>query len=513
LALVLPLAGCGSKTALGGVDEADAAVDSAVDSTVDSAVDSAVDTAIDAPPDTRPPCVSDEECDDGIFCNGREFCNMGGCGEGLPVDCAPPPDGCTMGFCDESIRDCIFTPIDADMDMHFPEMCGGDDCDDDDPTVFRGAPEICDYQDNDCNGGVDERLPYVGFGTSREVSVGINEAIRPDIVYDGDDYDIVYDTDGGFGQVAHASVNRNGRGGSSPSEVTFSMVLASSPDLTWTGSDYGLWHHFHLDEAFQGTVSLTRLRMNGSVRTRAVAATLDVPDADVPAAAWNGSEWGVAYVTGSSTGRFEIRYLQASAAGVVSLGPVTLASSFEIPFIKPSAAWTGTRFVIAWGDGTSVFLEGRNRGGTATAWQRRLPSGDQPKASIVWASDELMLTWTSSTRVDAVHLARYTDGGMPRGSAVDITPDRAQQTGVDAVWTGRELGVTYQRGRTAAPGTYVIRVAEHADWISPPGLVDDREMSRIGSAIAATGREYGVAFPTEAPTAGAVFFRRAGCEE
>ena len=29
--------------------------------------------------------------------------------------------------------------------------CGGDDCDDDDPTRFEAAPELCDGLDNDCN--------------------------------------------------------------------------------------------------------------------------------------------------------------------------------------------------------------------------------------------------------------------------------------------------------------------------------------------------------------------------
>ncbi len=45
---------------------------------------------------------------------------------------------------------------DADGDGFESIAAGGDDCDDDDPNTYPGAPEVCDGKNNDCDAAIDE---------------------------------------------------------------------------------------------------------------------------------------------------------------------------------------------------------------------------------------------------------------------------------------------------------------------------------------------------------------------
>ncbi|MCA9539138.1 MAG: hypothetical protein KC620_09655, partial [Myxococcales bacterium] len=120
------------------------------------------------------PCESHLECDDsGDLC--LHIGNGFYCGENCADDgrCPPSFECATLTVRisgeDREVQQCIpadgagcATCVDADNDGYGDgEDCLGFDCADDDPTIYEGAPELCDGKDNNCNAQTDERAQLV----------------------------------------------------------------------------------------------------------------------------------------------------------------------------------------------------------------------------------------------------------------------------------------------------------------------------------------------------------------
>jgi hypothetical protein len=85
--------------------------------------------------------------------NGGQGGQGGGQGCTVAQECSDG-DPCTTDACVAGT--CNHTPRDDDGDGFGPLSCGGPDCNDLNPDVFPGHPEVCtDAADNDCNGVAD----------------------------------------------------------------------------------------------------------------------------------------------------------------------------------------------------------------------------------------------------------------------------------------------------------------------------------------------------------------------
>ncbi|MBN2492963.1 MAG: hypothetical protein JXR96_00125 [Deltaproteobacteria bacterium] len=95
----------------------------------------------------------DNACDLGLTCCGGRCTdtltdseNCGSCGNACENDTSV----CRSGYCVHE------DDFDIDNDGYVGEQWGGDDCDDLDPDVNPGAPEVCGPKDDDCDGQIDE---------------------------------------------------------------------------------------------------------------------------------------------------------------------------------------------------------------------------------------------------------------------------------------------------------------------------------------------------------------------
>ena len=135
---------------------------------------------------TGPACSSDQECSDGVFCNGIERC-VGS----SPGYCAAGTTPCNAGQrCDEDRDVCEISCADPDHDGdgHRSIRCGGDDCDDRDANRYPGRQEVCDEEghDEDCDPTTFGHRDYDGDG---EVDIRCVNREANGTLHRGTDYD------------------------------------------------------------------------------------------------------------------------------------------------------------------------------------------------------------------------------------------------------------------------------------------------------------------------------------
>ena len=153
-----------------------------------------VDANLETNGDTCDPCAAMLDCMPGLNCvsltSGGMAC-LPGCDPDLP-DC-PPRFDCVTDF-GGTLPEPTCAPVgerccvDPDGDLHGSGVgCLGTDCDENDMVTNSSATEICDGNDNDCDGAIDEgdanalcpRGEHVATSRCNEVGACENVACEP----------------------------------------------------------------------------------------------------------------------------------------------------------------------------------------------------------------------------------------------------------------------------------------------------------------------------------------------
>src|SRR5688572_13862341 len=256
--------------------------------------------------------VTPDECATAFDCPVEDICAPPICapdpasGALVCVPTAPCNDGnaCTIDRCEPATGACRFDfPRDGDGDGFIgeappdaPASCGGEDCDDADPTSFPGAEETCDGRDNDCNDGIDDGIERTNV-LVQPVPIAPPErgrAAHGGLVWNGSAYAVSYNTTSGHKQSYFKLLTAFGVDASAEVPVSIINADAYSGPIEWSGTSF----FTAFSDARQGgnyEVYATRFDENGLKLEDDLRVT-DAADFSLnPVIVWTGEEYVVAW--------------------------------------------------------------------------------------------------------------------------------------------------------------------------------------------------------------------------
>ncbi len=289
-----------------------------------------------------PMCYSDDQCDNGVECDGVETCNGFACQPGTPEECVNPNAVHCSVQCQSHYepKGCVVRGSDDDGDGHGDAKCSattpgtlpGDDCDDANADVYPGAAETCNGLDDDCDGKDDLQDGLPLYGDAQLVVSSPAGAYQPAIAWGSDSYGLAWtDERDGAPRIYFALMNAGGNLTTTPAAIS---TTGSRPTIAYNGNEFLV--------AFAGgmqRISAAGAPLGGSI-------PLSAAQDGWPNVAWTGSHWLVTYDRSFSGGR-SIRGVSVSATGTVS-AETTLSSNTSGLAGAPYSAFAGGTLDVVW---------------------------------------------------------------------------------------------------------------------------------------------------------------------
>jgi hypothetical protein len=472
-------------------------------------------------------------------------------------------DPCTTDWCDTDVGECDHASTDEDGDG-YPAAevdgtdCGGTDCDDGDEGIFPASDERRCAQDADCNGRLDadndgdghDRVDCGGDDCEDEIAE-VNPGASPGCGEDGSDplsdldcnghVDADNDGDGhlaacaspatpdcddgredtypGAPEVCLDGVDQDCDGSvdgfailGSDVQVSTAGINAESVSAAWTGSEYVVVWSDERDG--DSDVFLGRVLDDGSVASEIlVSGTSD--NEFSPSFTWTGSTFPTVYM---HLGDMVYRLLDAEGATLVS---ETVVDPYVDPVVKytPELVWSGSELGaswlgVDWAAHTWTFHFSRlGLDGTLTApGDQTLVSGSGipvHNSNLAWTGSEFVsIYYVDDDDVTGIRMARASAGGVPVGTAVEMTYTELGSIQVGSAWSGSEFMYAYQAVASTSELLRARRVTPVGGDVGAAITLGDATYPHATPCLSWTGDGYGATWVEDRAGSGTLLLAR-----
>ncbi|MBN2497671.1 MAG: putative metal-binding motif-containing protein [Deltaproteobacteria bacterium] len=372
-------------------------------------------------------------------CESWNLLAEGACAESLPCtsdeDCQDY-EFCTVDICNLETGECAYEPLDEDGDGQVGLMCDGLDCDDHDPDVYDGAPELCNMKDDDCDWEVNEGFECQPWdvpracqttcdtqGTSECVDCAWAECQPPEEICDGLDQDCDGEADEGFECVQGTAGDCDTACGTVGSRVC-------GVDCTYGDCVPPAEACNAIDDDCDG-------RTDEPHRTGAdfqIAADI-TPDGVAAVAC--GSEIGVIRIQSGA-----MHFARLSTAGQPIGSEVSLGYETDK---TPSLVCAGGAYALAWELDLAIYFLRLAADGSVLGTPLELGNEWHDRDPLlVHTGTEYIVVWTKQAGGHHdIYLARIDASGQATVPEQEVIHQTEHSTARGLAWTGSELGLLY----------------------------------------------------------------------